>query len=353
MFESVITSKGRTTLPKGIRDAVALQPGDKVRYAVHRGGVWLQKAKPAGELRGFLRYDGPPLSQEDMRRGVIEGATRHFSAPEKPQTYEQALERLQEMEEAADAQGRRLRALEAENRKLRSQTRPTAAARPRVSSEGGLSNSPQSDESVRPVRWPFAAKPAVLGGRHNALMRQAAQAAHWPSNFTCGLGDWRAFLDRLNLALAPPLASTGAEGRELDRLALFALRAAGKAAQSFDHEAFSMRQRARSVARRPLNDEQERTLIAGYEAGSSIADLADIAGVSSESVRWILRRRGVPLTGRARRAERSHQRTRERDVRLVAGRAAGRSLRELAADEGMTAEGVRLVLKRMRGDVRE
>ena len=144
MFESVITSKGQTTLPKGIRDAVSLQPGDKVRYALHRGGVWLKKTEPAGKLSGFLPYDGPPLSAEDMRRGVIEGATRHFSAPEKPRTYEQALERLQDMEEAAEAQERRLRALEAENRNLRSQARPTAGARRGVSSEGRRSNSPQS-----------------------------------------------------------------------------------------------------------------------------------------------------------------------------------------------------------------
>lgn len=143
MFESVITSKGQTTLPKGIREAVSLGPGDKVRYAIHRGGVWFQKAEPIGKLRGFLQYDGPPLSAEDMRRGVIEGATRRFSAPEKPQTYEQALERLAEMEEAAEAQGRRLRELEAENRNLRARARPTAGARRGASSEGSRSNSRQ------------------------------------------------------------------------------------------------------------------------------------------------------------------------------------------------------------------
>lgn len=90
MFESVITSKGQTTLPKGIREAVSLGPGDKVRYAIHCGGVWFKKAEPVGKLRGFLQYDGPPLSAEDMRRGVIEGAARRFSAPERPQTYEQS-----------------------------------------------------------------------------------------------------------------------------------------------------------------------------------------------------------------------------------------------------------------------
>lgn len=32
MIESAITSRGRTTLPKAVREALSLQPGDRVRY---------------------------------------------------------------------------------------------------------------------------------------------------------------------------------------------------------------------------------------------------------------------------------------------------------------------------------
>lgn len=114
MFESVITSKGQTTLPKGVRDAVSLRPGDRVRYALHLGGVWFMKVEPVSAAP-FLKYDGPPLSLEDMERGVTEAMNREFRGPPEPQTYEDAMERLQDAEEEADAQRRRIRALEAEN----------------------------------------------------------------------------------------------------------------------------------------------------------------------------------------------------------------------------------------------
>ena len=73
--ESVVTSKGQTTLPKKVRDALGLQPGDKLRYAVLKnGGVWVAKVQPIENLKGILHYDGPPVTLEDMERGIIEGA---------------------------------------------------------------------------------------------------------------------------------------------------------------------------------------------------------------------------------------------------------------------------------------
>ena len=44
--ESVVTSKGQTTLPKKVRDALGLQPGDKLRYAVLKKGVLMLKVQP-------------------------------------------------------------------------------------------------------------------------------------------------------------------------------------------------------------------------------------------------------------------------------------------------------------------
>ena len=34
MFESSITTKGQTTLPKAVRDSLAVKAGDKVRYVI-------------------------------------------------------------------------------------------------------------------------------------------------------------------------------------------------------------------------------------------------------------------------------------------------------------------------------
>ena len=72
--ESVVTSKGQTTLPKKVRDALGLQPGDKLRYAVLKKGVLMLKVQPIERLFGMLHYDGPPVTLEDMERGIAEGA---------------------------------------------------------------------------------------------------------------------------------------------------------------------------------------------------------------------------------------------------------------------------------------
>ena len=52
MIESAITSKGQTTLPKAVREALAVQPGDRVRYIVHGDEVRIRKVKPIGRLFG-------------------------------------------------------------------------------------------------------------------------------------------------------------------------------------------------------------------------------------------------------------------------------------------------------------
>ena len=75
MIESAITSKGQTTLPKAVREALAVQPGDRVRYIVHGDEVRIRKVKPIGRLFGALKYDGPPVSLQDMERAIVEGAT--------------------------------------------------------------------------------------------------------------------------------------------------------------------------------------------------------------------------------------------------------------------------------------
>ena len=38
MIESIIDAKGQTTLPKAVREALSVQPGDRVRYFIHQDG---------------------------------------------------------------------------------------------------------------------------------------------------------------------------------------------------------------------------------------------------------------------------------------------------------------------------
>ena len=75
MLNSTITTKGQTTLPKEIRDSLGLKPGDKVRYVVLDEGALIMPVRPTSRLFRSLRYDGPVVSLEDMKRAIAEGAS--------------------------------------------------------------------------------------------------------------------------------------------------------------------------------------------------------------------------------------------------------------------------------------
>ena len=74
MLESSITVKGQTTLPKAVRDSLAVKAGDKVRYVILDEGVLMMPVRPTSRLFGSLKYDGPAVSLEDMNRAIAEGA---------------------------------------------------------------------------------------------------------------------------------------------------------------------------------------------------------------------------------------------------------------------------------------
>ncbi len=74
MIESKITSKGRTTLPKSVREALGVGPGDRVRYVVSGDEVRITPVRPLTRLFGALKHDGPTMSLEEMDDAVDEGA---------------------------------------------------------------------------------------------------------------------------------------------------------------------------------------------------------------------------------------------------------------------------------------
>ena len=75
MMESGITSKGQTTLPKAVREALSVQAGDRVRYVIQEGEVRIMPVRPVSRLFGILRHDGPAATLEDMERAIAEGAS--------------------------------------------------------------------------------------------------------------------------------------------------------------------------------------------------------------------------------------------------------------------------------------
>jgi AbrB family looped-hinge helix DNA binding protein len=75
MRESTVTVKGQTTLPREVRTALGLGPGDRVRYVILDGEVRLLKARPVRELKGLLaRPDRTPVSLEQMDAAIAAGA---------------------------------------------------------------------------------------------------------------------------------------------------------------------------------------------------------------------------------------------------------------------------------------
>ena len=74
MIESVIGSKGQTALPKAVREALSVVPGDRVRCVTAGDEVRIMAVRPFERLYGALEYDGPPATLEDMERAAAEGA---------------------------------------------------------------------------------------------------------------------------------------------------------------------------------------------------------------------------------------------------------------------------------------
>ena len=75
MIESSITTKGQTTLPKAVRDALGVRPGDRVRYLIDDDDVRILPVRSINRLFGALKTDGPAATLDDMQRAIAEGAT--------------------------------------------------------------------------------------------------------------------------------------------------------------------------------------------------------------------------------------------------------------------------------------
>ena len=76
MATSTITMRFQTSVPKTVREALDVGPGDQLRHVIVGDKVWLTALKPVGRLYGMLKHDWPPLSLQDMDRGIAERAAR-------------------------------------------------------------------------------------------------------------------------------------------------------------------------------------------------------------------------------------------------------------------------------------
>lgn len=80
MFHAKVTSKGQITLPAEMRAKLKLGPGSRVNFEERPDGSFVIRRKTGDirELRGMLKYDGPPVSLEDMDRAIAEEAVERY-----------------------------------------------------------------------------------------------------------------------------------------------------------------------------------------------------------------------------------------------------------------------------------
>jgi AbrB family looped-hinge helix DNA binding protein len=73
MPTATLTSKGQLTLPKKVRDALGLKPGDQVDFVLDAEGQVrvCPGTRDVSELRGFLHRAGrPAVSVERMEEAI-------------------------------------------------------------------------------------------------------------------------------------------------------------------------------------------------------------------------------------------------------------------------------------------
>lgn len=76
MPTSTLTSRGQTTIPKAIREALQLQPGDRVEFIQEDDRVVLRRAaSDLTELDGLLDRSGADaVSLDEMDAAIARGA---------------------------------------------------------------------------------------------------------------------------------------------------------------------------------------------------------------------------------------------------------------------------------------
>jgi AbrB family looped-hinge helix DNA binding protein len=75
---ATLTSKGQITVPKRVRDALAVQPGDKLAFRIHDDGSVTVEAETVdlGTLRGAIKAKVRGVTVDDMKETVRRSALR-------------------------------------------------------------------------------------------------------------------------------------------------------------------------------------------------------------------------------------------------------------------------------------
>lgn len=74
---ATLTSKGQVTIPKQARDALNLNPGDRVEFVFSDNGrlFLLPVTRPVSTLKGMLPKPTKPVSLEEMDAAIVKAVT--------------------------------------------------------------------------------------------------------------------------------------------------------------------------------------------------------------------------------------------------------------------------------------
>ncbi len=80
MATATLTSKGQITIPAETRKRLRLVPGSKVDFVQNEAGETVLRTKTGDirALRGILKYDGPPVSIEEMNEAIGRAVVESF-----------------------------------------------------------------------------------------------------------------------------------------------------------------------------------------------------------------------------------------------------------------------------------
>lgn len=80
MPTATVTSKGQITIPAETRARLRLVPGTKVDFVQNAAGETVLRAKTGDirALKGSIKYDGPPVSIEDIDMGIAEAVAERL-----------------------------------------------------------------------------------------------------------------------------------------------------------------------------------------------------------------------------------------------------------------------------------
>jgi AbrB family looped-hinge helix DNA binding protein len=76
MTAATLTSKGQLTIPKDVREALGVGPGDRIEFVQMADGSFavMPATKSIKRLKGIIPKPRTPVSLEDMDDAIVAGA---------------------------------------------------------------------------------------------------------------------------------------------------------------------------------------------------------------------------------------------------------------------------------------